>query len=281
MSNLIDATPPMSGVFPAADLPKVMEAHKRIQSKKMGFVPSAIQKESDRGKLYLFSVSPRAIQCKGASYGPFHIPACKPGQEYSEPCVVPGLPLEQYNFHGNVMTPLFHGEDSGEENPGFDFACQLLRGWTDENGTWHGRHLLPGDSLEHQGAFISATPIPSREAIEAARQKRRKRLAEMVAEANQAYSVGRTKEIITPKHYEAAKELGKTAAECGWLQFTGSAPATEEQNCPNCGKAYTGGTVTHGCGFVLDIQKYNQFVLEGRIAGTLIAEPESKKKNKD
>ena len=114
---------------------------------RMGFVPPSIKKESVKNQLYIFNVGPKIQYGEGASYGRVLIPACLEGKEYSEPYIVPGPPYEGSRPNGTTMDIMCHGEGDGGglelEDPGFDWACQAILGFTTADGTWNGRVSAP------------------------------------------------------------------------------------------------------------------------------------------
>lgn len=272
-----EATPPHGGFVPASEARELLDRQRRLNSaKRPAYIPKAIKDESRKGQLYIFNVGLKMLEGSGASYGAMPIKPClaegtrppdgykgKVG-EYSEPLVIPGLPHEYYNKEGNTLDVQFHG-DGEMEDPGFDFACQVIGGYTDPQGEWHGKMLAKRNSLEKFGVGISRTWPPAKEDVALAK---RKMLAEdqlLVQEANEAHAIGKFSSISTPDHYVAARRLGKTPFECKWLEM--SATVETRQTCPKCRKPYEAGTVEHDCGFILDKKQYDEWVKDGRIAG--------------
>lgn len=234
---------------PASQAPEIAARQAALnRAKRPAYIPNAIKKESIERQLYVFTVGPKRLEGNGASYGAMIIPPClpvgrevpkeykgKPG-EYSAPLLIPGIPYEMYNKEGSTLDVQFHGDGDMME-PGWDFACQVLGGFTDAKGQWDGKFLHPNNSLERFGAGISRTWPPSKTDLELARKKWHRYCAMLCEEANQAHAVGRFASVATDDHYLAAQVLGKTVADCSWLQFSASATPKETKAmkpCPFC-----------------------------------------------
>lgn len=245
-----EATPPQSGFVRAEQGAALLEKQRSMnRSKRPGFMAPAIQELSRQSQLYIFNVGPKLLEGSGASYGTMMIQPClpadaiapadykgKPG-EYSAPLLVPGLPYEHYDTGGTRMETQFHGED-GIEDPGYDFACQVVLGFTDAKGNFNGKFLPRARSLEKFGVGISRTWPPSKDDIALARKKMMAEYLALVQEANEAHALGKFASIRTDDHYIAARALGKTVTECRWLEFSAEAPvaAKETKACPECGE---------------------------------------------
>lgn len=232
---------------PASQAPEIAARQAALnRAKRPAYIPKAVIAESDRKKLYIFNVGPKRHEGNGASYGAMMIPAClpvdaevpkgykgKPG-EYSEPLVIPGLPHEYYNKEGNTLDVQFHGDGEMEE-PGYDFACQIIGGFTDHRGQFNGKMLAQRNSLQKFGVGISRVWPPSREDIELARKKMLAEYAVMVNEANEAHALGKFSSLgATDDYFIAARALGKTAKDCRWMEFSAEAAPRKTKNCPEC-----------------------------------------------
>lgn len=248
---LEEPTGPHGFFAPAGQAPDIARRQADLnRAKRPAYIPNAIKKESLERQLYVFTVGPKRLEGNGSSYGAMMIPPClaagkeggngyrgKPG-EYSAPLVIPGIPHEMYNREGNVLDVQFHG-DGDMEDPGWDFACQVIGGYTDAQGQWEGKFLSPSNSLERFGAGISRVWPPRKEDIDLARLKWFRHCAMLCEEANQAHAVGKFAAVATDDHYLAAQVLGKTVEDCSWLQFSASAapkPVVATKACPFCGE---------------------------------------------
>lgn len=278
-SVLIDATAPMGGVVDAAALPEMMAKQRQMQNKKMAYIPDVVKQTGRDNSVFIFNISSKPIMVDGASYGRFTIPRCEPGEAYSKPLQISGVPYEPYNMMGDVLDPQYHRPVYDGDSPGYDFACQLIMGYTEPSGEWKGQSMIADQSLERFGLGICMKWPPTEAEVAAAKMKRQKTMAKLVAQANEANALGQFREMQTPDHFIAAAELGKTSKECPWLQFSGieNMPAETKPTCPNCGESHNPGIARHSCGFVLNVELYNEYVLSGRLQGELIGEPTKKK----
>lgn len=262
------ATPPQSGFVKMSQAPDLAAKQKALNgAKKPAFIPNAIKEQSKRSQIYIFNVGPKPQEGNGASYGRVMIPACPAGREYSDPFVVPGLPYEQYQHEVGRLSADFHGEEGGIVDPGWDWACQAIMGFTDSKGHWEGKFLHPSNSLEKFGVGLSRTWPPAKEDVALARKKLLTEYSKLVTQANEAHAIGKFSAVGTPDHFVAAHALGKTAKECRWMEFSALSEQETKPTCPKCRKPYELGTVEHDCGFILDMKQYNEWVKEGRIAG--------------
>ena len=275
-----EATPPQGGFIRATQAPELMARQKALNSaKRPAFIPNAIKRESQETQLYVFNVGPKRLEGNGSSYGTMMIHPClaadatppanyegKPG-EYSAPLVIPGMPHEYYNKEGNTLDVQFHG-DGDIEDPGWDFACQVIGGYTDARGQWEGKFLSKSNSLEKFGVGISRTWPPQKADVELARRKMHAEYQILVQQAREAHAVGRLSSVVTDDHFIAARTLGLSAKTERWMEFS-AAPEEKptQQLCPKCRKGYEQGTVEHDCGFILDKKQYDQWVKDGLIAG--------------
>ncbi len=262
-----DATAPQGFFVSAAQAPEIAARQRELnRAKKPAFIPDAIKRESKRSQLYIFNVGPKIQEGCGASYGRVMIQPCPEGKEYGDPFIVPGLPHEYYNKEGSTLDVQFHG-DGDIEDPGWDWACQAIGGYTDEKGNWEGKFLAKGNSLEKFGVGISRTWPPSKKDVELAKKKLFAEYRVLVQAAREAHAVGKLSQVVQDQHFVAAHALGLTA-ESGerWLEFSAPARTEEKPKCPKCRNAYEPGTVEHECGFILDKKQYDLWVKEGLIA---------------
>lgn len=205
-------------------------------------LPKMLEAVSKEKKVYLFNVGPWPHERHLGSLGPFFIPACEKGKEYSAPLAIPGIVVEPYPENERKMA--LHQEE------GQYIAEQIL-------GV--GPHLAKNNSFVKFGVFISQTEKPSKADLEKARAALRDYYQELVREANSAHAQGpKTKEeTIQEKHFLAARELDYSEAECPWLKDA-QAPAARDR-CEGCGTVYTVGVIVcPTCRFILDPEKYEK-----------------------
>lgn len=165
-------------------------------------------RDAERDKLYIFNTSPRTHRMDICGKR-WTIPPCAEGQDVSEPLEVPGA----YYFTDVAKVTGLDTEYKWVTVDGTDLARDIV-------GISNFQH--ESNNLTRWGVFVSETPHPSQDAIEAARQQWYDRCGEKVAEADRAYSLnagmvqlpdGRSTSEINKDHIEAAKILG---LERGW-----------------------------------------------------------------
>ena len=267
MAQEVAANPVEEGYMVLGTPQQMMERQRKLNSaKRPAYIPDAIKKESKKLQVYVFNVGPKLLEGNGSSYGRMMIKPCPEGEPHGPALTIPGLPHEYYNKEGNTLDVQFHG-DGQMTDPGWDFACQVIGGYTDASGKFDGKFLTPSNSLEKFGVGISRTWPPLKADVELAKRKMLKRYAELCEEANEAHAMGRFSTISTDDHFVAARALNKTPKECGWLQFSAAAQPDTRESCPMCGEACEGEAVVHKCGFILDKKRYEQMVKDGLIAG--------------
>ena len=201
-----------------------------------------VQKVSQQNECYIFNVGPWMQQKPMGSLPDFIIEAKPKDAAYAGPYTVPGIVFEPY--------PIQPDENKLLQYDGWDVAQQIV-------GAPGTPFSDPRNSLVPSGVFASRNNPPTEEELEVARQALRKKLTDLVKEADDAYSLGPKAfgENISPDlHFTAARILGKTEAECQWLKNT--APAQARAECPGCGGHYKVGVMIHGgadgCGYIFD-----------------------------
>lgn len=202
--------------------------------------PEMWRKASEENKVYLFNVGPWQHKRELGSAGTFVIPACPADRDYSDPVVVLGVVGEPY--------PINEAECKVLNTEGKDLAAQIIG---------EGPHVPKSSSFVPFGVFISTTARPSKDAVDAAKQKLLEKYVELVAEASDAWAMGpvASKETIRHDwHFVAARALKKSEAECPWLGNT-QVPMARE-NCPGCGEVYKVGILRHSCGWFFDKEKW-------------------------
>ena len=244
--TLEEATPPQGGFVRREQLPELRARQKNLNRVRKSFLPSAIKKESTRTQLYIFNVGPKLLEGNGASFGRMMIQPCAEGAEYSTPLVIPGMPHEWYRKEGNTMDVQFHGQGEDDEgnaimanDPGFDFACQVIGGFTMPNGEWNGAFLPQGGSLEKFGVGISRTWPPPKEDVALAKQKLMREYALQVQKAREAHAHGRLASLPDIDDcFVAARALGLNPKDERWMEFSyvpeeKTAERTKKL-CPEC-----------------------------------------------
>lgn len=175
-------------------------------------------RDAQRDKVYIFNVSPN--EYKSTVDKIYTIPARKPDQEYSDALEIPGVVYTTYSKAGS---PEWFARD------GIEVAQEIV-------GTF--RMLDPSQNMTPFGVFISDTPIPSDEAVEAAKEKWLDTCSRRVAEADRIAAInggmqdlgqGRSASNIGEHHRQALKEMG--------LSRSWSGKNVRMVECEQCGTA--------------------------------------------
>lgn len=262
-------TGPQVGFIPASEVPALFKRQAKLGDKRKAFLPPSVDALSKATQLYVFNVGPKR-QESVSSHGTMIVPACPKGARHSKALILPGVPYERYNMQGNVLDVQYHG-NGDLEDPGWDFACQVIGGYTHPNGQWEGQMLTKANSMERFGVGISRQWPPTEAEIEFARSKMLAHYSELANQAREAHAIGRLSSVVTADHYLAAKELDLTVETDPWLRNVAPTKATPKDLCPKCRKPYEAGTVVHDCDYVIDMDQYEKWVREGRIAGVAAA----------
>jgi hypothetical protein len=213
----------------------------------------SVQKASDDNPVFIMNVGPFKQRREMGSKGPVFLKACPEDQEY---CICHRLGGIERELYPNDETTMRFIEDDG-----FAVAQDILG---------IGISLDARAALTKMGFFISRSEKPTAAELKAAKGHLRQYLEGLIKEMNEAHRAGpkERRDVEAPEHFEAARILKKTKAECPWIEDGGQDVSRE--TCPNCKGLYDVGTVTHSCGFVLDVKTYNEWIEEGRIQGTVI-----------
>ena len=211
-------------------------------------VPESIFRAAEADRRYVFNAGPWQQEQLLGSHGTAIIRACPPGAEYGPPYVIEGI-VPEYYPGDNGMKLLLDDAES--------IANAILS---------VGPHTDQRNCLIPWGVFVSPTNPPAPEDVLEARKQIYGTLQKLVRQASDAYAKGpkEFEETVgnSGKHYEAARFLMKTEAECPWLKNT--ATPKERDECPGCGSIYTVGVMKcRECGFVLDKAKHDAAVEAG------------------
>ena len=218
-------------------------------ARKIPELPETIRKLSESTRVYIFNVGPWKQQQLMGSLGTYVIPACPAGKEYSAPVVIDGIVSELY--------PINEGEYKRMMSDGFEVAIQIIGGSSEFPEL--SKQLVPSNSLEKYGVFVSRTNPPSQAAVQKAKARFRGECNNLINEANSALAQGPklAEETIREQHFIAARELGKTPAECPWLDR--SVEVRERKECGFCGVMVAETVVKcPNCHEILDREAYNR-----------------------
>jgi hypothetical protein len=180
--------------------------------------------------IYIFNVSRTAFYNRvGAGKG-YTIPACEPGEEYSEPLVIPTLILSEIdladggNNMGVVMNPGLNGtvDIGGEER----FVIGIANDIIGTNSSSPALGLFT-TNLEWFGVFATKNKKPTPKELDEARSKLRQRMELVYAQGAELVQAGTAvKPGDRAVYNEAAEILGRK-------QFWGSLDHTRG-TCPEC-----------------------------------------------
>jgi hypothetical protein len=199
-------------------------------------------------KVYIFNVGPR--EWRGVGGGKqYTIPACPPGERYSEPVGIPMLTLSEFDMAdgGNNMGVLQNAGISavlkvGEEE-------QIVPGVADDvigiNSTVRNLELNTTNG-EWFGIFYSRFEEPTEEQLEAANEKLREMMQLIYAEGSEKVQAGEKVLPLDRRRYNEAAELLRVAPLWGNLDHQMDA-------CPECGEDIRkGAKVCKHCHLAID-----------------------------
>ncbi len=207
-------------VSPRSAAGAVADRQKNLNTRYVPPQMESVQKLSQETQVYIFNVGPWAHnQFTGA--GRFHIPACEPKKRHSDPVIIPGIFSHLYPQDEKSMRRI--------DEDGYAVARDIVG---------IGVGLAPANSLTRYGVAICRQWPPTQSEIATAWEALRVgELNTLIAEANSAQAQGEVavNNTIRERHYEAARMLKKTAAECPWM---GRATANTSSNvdCKFCGE---------------------------------------------
>ena len=153
-------------------------------------------------------------------------------QKYSDPLVIPGIVSELY--------PESEASMKRVDSDGYETALQILG---------IGAHMAPSNSLKHYGVSVSKQWPPTEAEIKEAWENLKSgELEALIREANSAAATGpqSMEQTINSRHFEAARLLKKSVADCPWLvrstsvaervecRFCGEPMKANLAKCPNC-----------------------------------------------
>jgi hypothetical protein len=231
-------------------------------------MPEELEEWSARNPVYIFSVCPEPFAIEHPLVGKVTVPACKPGEQYSDPLVLPGL--IPYGVRLEMKTAELRNES------GRQFAVDILG---------IGQFKDARNSLIRRGVFIAAqdtfdaedrVPMklgrnitatlprwvntkygkcaakPTQKELERAHVQLATWDVAKIAEADRFWDNGPADKEqgqgnITAEHRQALRRRGQTRP---WDQ-----PIESLIACPGCQERIRPGVIVHNCGYVLDWDK--------------------------
>lgn len=240
-------------------------------------LPEMIQELSQKEQVAIVSVGPWPQVIKAGTLGTKFVPACKEGEEYSDPLVLDGLTIERYPLREGKMDLLMHKNATG-----MNTAMQLI-------GV--GPHLHPMNSKIKLGLFVTKgnpnfPPLsekdakdpekrrwwlrerfrPSKEELKKANEALNKRFNQLVQEARSAAAQGQKalEDTVRPnQHILAAQRLGLDPQAERWMQ--NAVPEAARVKCSFCGVSMTDGVPKcPNCKEIVNQELYDELVSKSK-----------------
>ncbi len=238
-------------------------------------LPEMIEELSKKEQVAIVSVGPWPQVIKAGTLGTKFVPACKDGEEYSDPLVLDGLTIERYPLREGKMDLLMHKNATG-----MNTAKQLI-------GV--GPHLHPMNSKVKYGLFVtkgnpSLPPLgakdaqdpekrrwwlrerfkPSKAELEAANKALHARYNTLVQEARSAAAQGQKalEDTVRPnQHILAAQKMGLDPKAERWMQ--NAVPEGAKMACKFCQVNIPAGSIKcQNCNEILDKKAYEKLQAE-------------------
>jgi hypothetical protein len=207
-------------VAPRSAAGAVAERAKSLNTRYVEPRMESIEKLSKETQVYIFNVGPWEHR-QWMGFGRFFVPACEEGKAHSDPLIIPGIFSHLYPNDEKSMRRI--------DEDGFHVAQQIVG---------IGAHLSPSNALTRYGVAICRQwPPTKKEVADAFEALRVGELNTLIAEANTAMAQGPTavEQTIRERHYQAARLLKKTTAECPWL-VRSAANTSHNVDCKFCGE---------------------------------------------
>ncbi len=238
-------------------------------------LPEMIEELSKKEQVAIISVGPWPQVIKAGTLGTKFVPACREGEEYSDPLVLDGLTIERYPLREGKMDLLMHKNATG-----MNTAKQLI-------GV--GPHLHPMNSKVKYGLFVtkgnpSLPPLgakdaqdpekrrwwlrerfkPSKAELEAANKALHARYNTLVQEARSAAAQGQKalEDTVRPnQHILAAQKMGLDPQAERWMQ--NAVPEGKKMVCKFCQVNIPAGSIKcQNCNEILDQKAYDKLRAE-------------------
>jgi hypothetical protein len=187
--------------------------------------------------VFIFNVSQRAFPGRVGAGKTYNIPACKPGEDYSDPIELKSLILSEIdladggNNLGVVMNPALSGNVKfGNEYKRVIGVANDIVG-TDSASPAVGLYTT---NLEWLGVFATANEVPTKQELETARAKLRQRMDLVYAQGAELVANGGKVPVEDRAIYNEAAEILGRAPFWGNLDHTLA-------RCPECQENIIGG----------------------------------------
>lgn len=191
-----------------------------------------------RPAMYIFNLSDKEFKWHQAGFGFYVVPACKPNQEISEPCVIMETTPHEYL---KIDASEFEFYDAGE------MAMAIMN---------IGPGILPSADLRQYGVFVSEHNPPLPGEVAEARARLDGTWNRLLAEGDRIYAEGQTKgingQMIEDDMKWAARKTGQTQNR-EWVKGV-----KKMVDCPYCQNPVSVEAIVHfgqnGCGGVLPFE---------------------------
>jgi hypothetical protein len=193
--------------------------------------------------VYLFNVGPERHSVTRGGLGTKIIPPCEPGQRVSKPLEITGIYPEHRNLGEAVVCNYIHGIDLAQDILGIASTVPTNSEYT--------------TNLEWKGVFLSMSPNPTDEQIEAAREKRKQHMLMFVADGDRRSLNGPGENGAGGIHRNHRNAVHELKLKRAWAD-----PVVAQEECPACGSAIKAGiAVCPHCRAILNREAAVQFGL--------------------
>lgn len=195
-------------------------------------VDQVLQKDPDY-HVYIFNLGPVEHTVEKGSVGTFKIPACDPGEPYSEPLVLPSVVRDSYFIEQEMKTHSVSGEFMAQ-----DIVHPIVAN-IGAGKTWWSF----GANLDEVGVFFTRNNPPTTVELGEARLKMETTYRKLLTMANSIEANGKLDDI-TPMMRLAAAYFGEDRP---WNRIY-----KRTNECPGCGEPAKPGIIKHPCGYIFD-----------------------------
>lgn len=178
-------------------------------------------------KIRIFNLLPVEWNVEKGSVGTFRIQGCEPGEDYSEPLVLPSVVTDSYFVEMELKTHSVSGEFMAQD---------ILHPTIGANWSF-------GQNLDELGCFWTKNEKPTQQEITTARRKMEDSGRKLLGMATKIETSGRLDDI-TPLMRVFATYFGEDRP---WNRIY-----KKLAECPGCGEPVKPNIIKHSCGFVFD-----------------------------
>ena len=184
-------------------------------------------------RVYIYNLGPMLHNVEKGSAGTFRIEPCEPGQEYSDPYVLPSVWRDSFFVEQEMKTHSVSGEFMAQ-----DIVHPVTAGYGAGKTWWSF-----GANLDDLGVFWTRNKPPLDTEVAVARAKMENTYRKLLQMATSIEAAGRIDDI-TPMMRIAASYFGEDRP---WNRIY-----KKMLECPGCGEPAKPGIIRHPCGFIFD-----------------------------